>query len=48
MVLVNVPKEQHDAKKALMLDYDAMVESETVKMQFESLLDEVEMDEDDY
>ena len=52
MVLVNVPKEQHDAKKALMLEYDAMVERETVKMQFESLLDEVEMedemDEDDY
>ena len=47
MVLANVPKEQHDAKKALMLEYDAMVESETVKMQFESLLDDVEM-EDDY
>jgi hypothetical protein len=48
MVLANVPKEQHDAKKALMLEHDAMVESETVKMQFESLLEEVEMDEDDY
>ena len=48
MVLANVPKEQHNAKKALMLEYDAMVESETVKMQFESLLEEVEMDEDDY
>ena len=48
MVLANVPKEQHEAKKALMLEYDAMVERETVKMQFESLLEEVEMDEDDY
>ena len=47
MVLVNVPKEQHDAKKALMLEYDVTVEKDTIEMQFEALFEEVEM-EDDY